>query len=166
MEDYEQLISLLHSKGIMVNASLVFGFDNDTPSVFRDTLEWLVRNKIETMTAHILTPYPGTVFYDELKSQGRITCNDVTKYNTSQVVFEPKQMTAKELYEGYIWMYRNFYSWKNIIRRRPVTKKIIMPYFLFALGYRKFGKVTSFIGRLGLMQLLGRLAKRISYGAQ
>ncbi|MBU1877605.1 MAG: radical SAM protein, partial [Chloroflexi bacterium] len=43
VDEYEELIRAIHARGIMVNASLVFGFDHDTPNVFQDTLAWLVR---------------------------------------------------------------------------------------------------------------------------
>ncbi|HBS85600.1 MAG: B12-binding domain-containing radical SAM protein [Bacteroidetes bacterium GWF2_38_335] len=165
-EDYTGLINLLHSKGIMVNASLVFGFDNDSPEVFKNTLKWLVKNKIETMTAHILTPYPGTKFYSQLESEDRIIDRDASKYNTSSVVFSPSKMSVTDLQKGYIDMYNNFYSWKNIIRRFPDNKKIVLPYLLFNLGYRKFGRVTSFIGKFGLMHTIGKVARRISYGIE
>ncbi len=164
VQEYESLISLLHSKGIMINASLVFGFDHDKPTIFKDTLDWLVRNKVETMTAHILTPYPGTILYKQLVSENRIIDTDPTKYNTSNVVFNPMQMTVDELNNGYLWIYKEFYSMKNIIKRAPQNKSIRRPYFLFNLGYRKYGVVTSFIGKLGLMSTIGRIARKISYG--
>lgn len=104
ISEYEALIKLLHSHGIMVNASLVFGFDHDTKEVFQKTLSWLVKNKIETMTAHILTPYPGTVLHKQLVNEDRIIDHDPTKYNTSNVVFQPKLMTPTELKEGYLWV--------------------------------------------------------------
>ena len=44
----------------MINASFVFGLDGDTKETFDATLKWIVDNKIETVTSHILTPYPGT----------------------------------------------------------------------------------------------------------
>jgi len=163
INEYEELIQLLHSKKIMVNASLVFGFDFDTNTVFRDTLNWLVKNKIETMTAHILTPYPGTKLFETLEEQGRISNYDFSKYNTSNVVFKPAGMTAKELREGYLWIYREFYSFKNILKRKPKNKAIVMPYFLFNFCYRKFGKVTSLLGKLGLMHWIGKLGRRLSY---
>ena len=78
----------------------VFGFDRDGPDVFSSTLKWLVEQKVETMTAHILTPYPGTRFYTRLEREHRIIDSDLRHYNTSRVVFQPKQMTPKELYEG------------------------------------------------------------------
>jgi len=114
--EYETLIQLLHKNNIMVNASLVFGFDDDDEDVFKKTLEWLIKNGVETMTGHILTPYPGTVLYKKIKSEKRIACNNLAKYNTSQVVFQPKNLTEKQLYEGYIKMYKDFYSMKNIIK--------------------------------------------------
>jgi radical SAM superfamily enzyme YgiQ (UPF0313 family) len=144
VKDYEELIAFLHENGIMVNASLVFGFDYDEPAVFEHTLNWLIKNKIETMTAHILTPYPGTVLYKQLFSENRIIDFKPNKYNTSNVVFKPQRMTAEELKNGYLWIYREFYSLKNIIKRRPVNKALRMPYFLFNFGYRKYGRITSF----------------------
>jgi len=54
-----------------------------------------------------------------MKEQGRITDDELSKYNTSHVVYNPKGMTAEELYEGYLWIYRNFYSLQNIWRRMP-----------------------------------------------
>ncbi len=122
VDEYETLIELLHSKGIMVNASLVFGFDYDKTVVFEKTLDWLVRNKVETMTAHILTPYPGTALYKQLLDENRIVNFNLSQYNTSNVVFQPKQMTVDELYNGYLWIYKEFYSLKNIVKRTPQNK--------------------------------------------
>ena len=41
-EEFERLISELHKRGIMVNASFVFGLDGDTPETFKNTLDWIV----------------------------------------------------------------------------------------------------------------------------
>lgn len=166
VETYDQLIQALHDRGIMVNASLVFGFDHDGPDVFPDTLAWLVANKVETMTAHILTPYPGTVLYQRLLREGRIVDFDWTHYNTAHVVFRPQRMTREQLYSGYLWIYQEFYSFRNIIRRIPDSPAQRMPYLLFNLGYRKFGKVTSRVAQWGMMHALGRLARRLAYGIE
>ncbi|MDR1918069.1 MAG: B12-binding domain-containing radical SAM protein [Tannerellaceae bacterium] len=164
ISEYEQLIELLHSHGIMVNASLVFGLDEDGPETFDQTLEWLVRNRVETMTGHILTPYPGTVLYKKLQQEGRIICHDLRKYNTSHVVFLPKKLTPEQLRAGYLNMYKKFYSLRNIIRRRPLNKRIIASYFLFNFGYRKYGKWVSLVGRAGVMGAIGKLARLLSFG--
>ncbi len=163
IHEYEELIQLLHSKNIMVNASLDLGFDHDEPNVFKNTLKWLVANKVETMTAHILTPYPGTKLFEKLESEKRITNYDLAKYNTANVVIEPKLMTADELQKGYLWIYDEFYSFKNIFKRKPHNRKMLIPFFLFNFGYRKFGKFVSIFGKLGFMHSIGKLGRKLSY---
>jgi len=148
----------------MVNASMVFGFDHDLATVFEDTLAWLVNNKVETVTVHILTPYPGTKLYQRLRREGRIVDDDWRHYNTAHVVYTPKNMSREELYNGYIWVYDQFYSFENIWKRMPQDRDQRLAYLLFNLGYRKFGQTTSKIARLGFMNSLGKLARRIAYG--
>lgn len=162
--DYEKLISEIHARKIMVNASLVLGLDYDEPDTFQNTLNWLVKNKVETMTAHILTPYPGTLLYKRFMEENRIIDFKLSNYNTSRVVFKPKNMTPEELYKGYLWIYKEFYSIKNIIKRIPENRKQRIPYFLFCFVYRKFGNITSKVAKLGLLSYLGKLARRLSYG--
>jgi len=166
VKEYENLIAFLHENGIMVNASMVFGFDHDEVSVFEDTLNWLVKNKVETMTAHILTPYPGTGLYKQLLQEGRIIDFNTKRYNTSNVVFQPKNMTKEELTSGYLWIYKEFYSLKNILKRKPINKSLQTPYFLFNFGYRKYGRITSILGKLGFMSRMGQIARKISYGIE
>ena len=160
---YEELVEAIHSRGIMINASMVFGLDGDDNDTFRRTLDWLVRMRIETLTSHILTPYPGTELYRNMEATGRITDRNLDKYNTANVVFRPIGMTEKELAEGYHWMYRQFYSFKNIIRRFPRNKIQRKPYLLFNLFYRKFGRCTSIVARFIPMEKLGKFATNISY---
>ncbi len=162
-ERYGQLIHEIHRRGIMINASMVFGLDGDGPDVFRRTLDWLVDSKIETLTSHILTPYPGTALHRRMQAEGRIIDHDLANYNTAHVVFAPRGMTARELYDGYLWMYRRFYSLRNILRRLPEHKAQRKSFLLFNFLYRKYGRVTSALARLIPMRWIGLWATRISY---
>jgi len=163
VEDYNETIAKIHRRGMMVNASVVFGFDADGPEVFSLTVAWLVQQKVETMTAHILTPYPGTVFYERLLREGRILDHDFRHYNTARAVFRPQNLTPEELEAGFIGAYREFYSLSNIWARLPEPGPRRLPYLLFNLGYRKFGPALSALGKLGLMGQLGRLGRALSY---
>ena len=163
IDEYERTVEKIHSRGMMVNASVVFGFDKDGPEVFDHTTQWLIDRKIETMTAHILTPYPGTALYSRLLSENRIFDHDLTHYNTSRAVFRPAGMTTTELEAGYLRTYQHFYSWRNILRRMPVDAKRTAPYLLFNVFYRKFGHVFSSLGAFGLMRSLGNFGARLSY---
>lgn len=160
---YELLIDEIHKRGIMINASFVFGLDEDDITTFQTTLDWIVKNRIETVTSHILTPYPGTKVYDEFLRDGRITDFDFSKYNTANVVFNPQNMTQEELYNGYIWIYKQIYSTRNIIKRMPKSHKQRMAYLLFNFLYRKFGKATEKLCELITYERVGKIAEKISY---
>jgi radical SAM superfamily enzyme YgiQ (UPF0313 family) len=163
IEEYQRTVRRIHASGMMVNASLVFGFDADGPDVFQNTLDWLVRNRIATMTAHILTPYPGTRLYQRLLAEGRILDTDRTRYNTAACVFRPKAMRPDELEAGHGWIYEQFYSWPNILRRWPAASSQVAAYLQFNLLYRKYGRLTCRVGRLAGMRNLARLAKALAY---
>ena len=158
--EYEAAIEAIHKRGIMINGSFVFGLDGDTPETFKATVEWIVRNKIETVTSHILTPYPGTALYDRMRAAGRITSRNLSLYNTANVVFQPQGMTKAELYSGYLNVYRQVYSLKNIFRRMPDAKDQRAGYLLFNLIYRKYGKFTDFLCKCVTYERMGRIAAK------
>lgn len=158
---YEYLVEEIHRRGIMINASFVFGLDDDDPSTFRRTAEWIMRQKIETVTSHILTPYPGTAQHRRMEENGLITDYDQRHYTTSEVVFAPSRMTAEELKEGYLWIYRELYSWKGIFRRMPKHQKA--GYLLFNILYRKYGRATSRLCRLAGFNSIGRICESLSF---
>ena len=162
IEIYEKAVKMAHDRGIMINASFVFGLDGDTPETFRTTLDWIVKNKIETVTSHILTPYPGTELYSRLKKEGRIISDDLSKYNTAHVVFRPAQMTEQELYDGYIWIYKQIYSLKNILKRIPKDKSQRTAYLLFNLLYRKYGRFTDLVCKMITYKNVGIIAEKLS----
>jgi radical SAM superfamily enzyme YgiQ (UPF0313 family) len=114
--DYAAAIRRVHDLGVMVNASFVFGLDEDDPGVFTRTVEWALRQGLETATFHILTPYPGTALHARMVSEGRIISENWEHYDTRHAVFRPARMTAAQLEEGYGSAYRQFYSWGSIFR--------------------------------------------------
>ena len=118
VEEYARAIERVHSHGIAVQAGIVFGFDNDTESVFSDTLGFLEAVGVQNATFNILTPYPGTPLFQRLEAEGRILTRDWSKYNGREdVVFQPRQMSRETLLEGYRRANRQFYSGRSIARR-------------------------------------------------
>ncbi len=163
VEEYEKLINEIHNRGLMLNASMVFGLDGDRVSVFEESIDWLIKMKVETLTSHILTPYPGTVLYEKMWKENRLKDFNLSNYNTANVVFEPELMTAKELKSGYLGVYKEFYSFKNIYKRMPINKKQKVSYLLFNIFYRRYGYIVSKISKILPMRTLGNLAEKIAY---
>jgi radical SAM superfamily enzyme YgiQ (UPF0313 family) len=160
---YEKLVDEIHKRGIMINASFVFGLDEDDITVFKNTLEWIVENKIETVTSHILTPYPGTKLYSLLIEENRIVDFNLSNYNTAHVVYKPKNMTAEELYNGYLWIYKEVYTFRNIMKRLPKSKKQCIPFLAFNFFYRKFGKLTELLCNVVSFKHIGRFFRWLAY---
>lgn len=115
--EFEWAIGRLHQHGIGVVPGIVFGYDGDTPAIFDQTLEFLLRTNVDALQATILTPFPGTPLHQEMEQQGRITDRDWAHYDFGHVVFEPKQMSAATLKAGHDRVLTEFYSWKNSARR-------------------------------------------------
>ncbi len=146
-KDYIKAVNRLHSLGVMINGSFVFGLDEDDHDVFKRTVEWGVKNSITTSTYHILTPYPGTNLFKSMESQGRILTRNWDLYDTRNVVYQTTRLTADQLKEGYDWAYREFYSWQNIVKAsmNHETVKHKLKHFFYAGGWKKFEPVWNFL---------------------
>lgn len=161
VEKFDRLVYEIHNRGIMINASFVFGLDDDDESTFERTLQWIVDHKIETVTSHILTPYPGTEQHRRMTDTGRITTTDQRLYTTSNVVFRPNKMSADVLRQGYLNIYKSIYSWKNIFRRMPRHQRI--GYLLFNILYRKYGYITARVCRTIGFNRIGKICEKLSF---
>ena len=141
--DYGSAIGRLHDLGVMVNASFVFGMDDDDPTVFDRTVERAVEHGVETATFHILTPYPGTGTFQRLEAQGRLLHRDWDRYDTRHAVFRPARMTPEQLEDGYWRAYRDFYSWRNIVRGASSKDTWLgrSRHVAYAAGWKKFERV-------------------------
>jgi radical SAM superfamily enzyme YgiQ (UPF0313 family) len=138
-EEYLQIIERIHSHGIAVQAGIVFGFDHDTPEVFKDTIDFLEEAGVQNATFNILTPFPGTPLFQRMEAEGRILTRDWRKYNSrDDVVYQPKRMSVAELLAGFRYANERFYSLPSAVKRlsrSPVQLWWTLPLNL-AYGYQ------------------------------
>jgi radical SAM superfamily enzyme YgiQ (UPF0313 family) len=148
--DYTAAIRRLHDLGVMVNASFVFGMDDDDESVFERTVEWAIQQGIETATFHILTPYPGTILHTRMQSEGRIISRNWDIYDTRHAVFQPRRMSTTALEAGYWRAYRDFYRWDSIIQSARKKENIVemLRHLAYAGGWKKFEPLWDFVIRI------------------
>jgi radical SAM superfamily enzyme YgiQ (UPF0313 family) len=138
--DYKAVADRLHSLGIMINGSFVFGMDDDGEDVFRRTVDWAVEHGITTATFHIQTPYPGTQLHARMVREGRMLTSDWTHYDTRHVVYKPARLKPEALKAGYDWAYSEFYRWSSIAHAslQHGTLKHQVKHFFYAAGWKKF----------------------------
>ena len=147
--DYDRVVQRLHDLGIMINGSFVFGLDGDDAGVFRRTVDWAIERGVTTATFHIATPYPGTEFYREMQSTGRLLTDNWDRFDTRHVTFEPRRMSREELKQGYDGAYRDFYTWSAIARASLFhgSLKHQLKHFFYTSGWKKFEPLWDFVIR-------------------
>jgi radical SAM superfamily enzyme YgiQ (UPF0313 family) len=164
-KDYRNAVSRLHSLGVMINGSFVFGLDEDDHDVFRKTVDWGVENSLTTSTYHILTPYPGTALFSDMEKEKRITTYNWDLYDTRHTVFKTKNLSAEALEEGYHWAYGEFYSWRNIFSASIGHESIKhqLKHFFYTAGWKKFEPLWNLVIKTeGLNKMLPLLESLLS----
>ena len=119
-ETFAALVEKVHSYGIMVFGLFMFGFDGDDPSVFQETARFNIDADYDACAYSVLTPYPGTLTWYEMKKADRIVSYDWEKYDQANVVYRPARMTGDELRLGQTAAYETFYAPSSMARRFPV----------------------------------------------
>lgn len=114
---YEEMQRKLRDHGICSMFGMVFGFDQDDPTIFDQTFRFLDRIRADTVRYGILTPFPGTALFRRLEREGRILDRDWERYDSSHVVFQPKRMSPEALQHGYYRAMNHTYALPSILRR-------------------------------------------------
>jgi len=117
IEEYVTAVHNIHSHHMAVIGEFIFGFDNDTHEVFEKTFKEITDLQIDVADFSILTPFPGTVLFEKLDSQGKILTKDWKLYNMGHAVFTPNHMTPEELEDGVREIYAKFYGPMCTIQR-------------------------------------------------
>jgi radical SAM superfamily enzyme YgiQ (UPF0313 family) len=160
LEKTEKAIEKLQRNGIYINASMVVGFDDDPESIFEDTLDFLIRNNIGSVSFNILTPYPGTQVYNRLEKEGRLLTKDWRCYNHCTVTYKTKNITPEELTRKYKEMVKRFYSYSSILKRLP--RNFRHPFLYLAINIAKHRKSRSLSN--SSIDSIGKLTEGVSSG--
>jgi radical SAM superfamily enzyme YgiQ (UPF0313 family) len=160
---YKAVTDRLHSLGIMINGSFVFGMDDDGDDVFARTVDWAIAHGITTATFHIQTPYPGTRLFARMEQEGRIATRDWNLYDTRHVVYRPARLKPEVLEKGYEWAYREFYRWSAIGRASLShgTLKHQAKHFFYAAGWKKFEPLWDLVIRVRQLRCMTPLLEAV-----
>ncbi|MGA2801705.1 MAG: radical SAM protein [Verrucomicrobiota bacterium] len=128
IENYQEVVRRFHDHGILVQGFFIFGFDNEDQRIFKTAETYIKQMGIEDALLYILTPYPGTPIYDQLKREGRLLSHEREKYGWANAVFMPAKMTARELEQGVQETYENLFTFFK--RRAPKQILKWLPFFI------------------------------------
>ena len=139
----EEAIRTIRSTGIGVVGLFVMGFDEDTPATFQAMWDFIRTSELDSISATMLTPFPGTPFRQLLEEEGRLLDMPWSTYDTAHVTFQPKNFTVEELRSAYDWLCRKTYSPMQIARRGV---RSLWRYPLNQAGKKLFGSFSTDYG--------------------
>jgi radical SAM superfamily enzyme YgiQ (UPF0313 family) len=124
---YEAALTNLRRYGVRLYSTFVFGYDEDTPQTFADTLAFAQQHRFYMAAFNHLTPFPGTPLYDRLATTGSLRYDawwTDPRYRYNTVPFRPARMEPEEIQQLCLETRARFYSVKSIAQRflEPVNR--------------------------------------------
>jgi radical SAM superfamily enzyme YgiQ (UPF0313 family) len=117
IERYREIFMDLKQRGILTFSGVMVALDEDVPQYYRELPQRIEEVDPSAIFLSISIPIPGTAFHGQVDDEGRIFDRDLAHYEGDHLVFEPRHVTAEEVFEIRKRLMRSFYSWRNIARR-------------------------------------------------
>lgn len=140
--------------GLQVQGGFIVGFDSDNPTIFKRMIEFIQDSGIVTAMVGLLNAPKGTLLYQRLMEEGRISSSFNGNNTDLSINFIPK-MNLNVLMNGYNQIINTIYSPKQYYERvmnflkeyRPV--KLGMEHFSFnhLSALIKANYLLGFIGK-------------------
>ena len=118
-DSYLTAIQRIQSHGISVNGCFVLGLDGTGVESFREVVDFVRESGLHEVQVTVLTPFPGTPFYERLRAEGRLLEEEAWDLCTLfDVNFRPNGMTVQELEENFVGLVKTLYGESEVRERR------------------------------------------------
>jgi anaerobic magnesium-protoporphyrin IX monomethyl ester cyclase len=108
-EENEKAMKILKKHGFMVMATLIIGLWEETAQDRKDLMNFL-KPYVDHLGLNVVTPYPGTEYYDEMKRLGRIKTDDYSRYDQIQAIMPTREEPdLSKITEEHISLMRKYY---------------------------------------------------------
>jgi bacteriochlorophyllide d C-12(1)-methyltransferase len=115
LKNYSSVVGNLHNNGVAIQGYFMFGFDDDDENSFQATYDFIMQNRIEFPVFSLVTPFPGTPYFEEMKP--RMRHFEWDKYDTYHYMFEPRKISGEKLLENFVKLQKEVYKGRAIMRR-------------------------------------------------
>ena len=124
LQDYAKAIECIQSYGIGVWGTFIVGLDGDDKGIFSKVVDFTLSNHLYGAMISVPTPFPGSQLYRQLEKENRILTKHWGSYTLWNVVVKPRNMTVKELEEGFADILRKIYASEAVRDRMEYFKEI------------------------------------------
>ena len=112
-EHIRERIKMLKDYGIGIEGTILLGLDTHTEYDIKKLIDFLLEIDLDMAEFTVLTPFPQTKPFDEMKKSNRLLSTDWNDYTADKVVFKPKKLTPDKLQELYEYAWDIFYEEKS-----------------------------------------------------
>lgn len=122
----DEMVAHCHKLGITVAAFYLIGLEDDTKESIFKTIKYA--KKLNTLVAQfaIVTPYPGTSFFEKLEKEMVIFNRNWEDYDEYTPIFKHKNLKTEELLKLKEWAFASYYF-------RPVYLLKHLPKYFFGI---------------------------------
>jgi radical SAM superfamily enzyme YgiQ (UPF0313 family) len=117
VEEITEAIKVFRKNRIGIHGMFVYGFDEDDWKTVKRTVRFAKKTRLNSTQFMILTPLPGSAFFDKVRRENRIQFRDWALYDAHHVVFRPARLSLFDLQRAQIFSHKKFYSLKETIKR-------------------------------------------------
>ena len=103
-------IKRYHDYGIAVEGTILLGLDDHTADNIKRLVDFLLEIELDLAEFTVLTPFPHTPAYEDLRRENRILSFDWNDYSADKVVYRPKHMPPEKLQELLQYAWDTFYA--------------------------------------------------------
>jgi radical SAM superfamily enzyme YgiQ (UPF0313 family) len=107
--DLVENVKRLQRAGLQVQGGFIVGFDNDSPSIFQQQIDFIQKSGIVTAMVGLLQAPPGTRLYERMQKEGRLV-NESSGDNVDGSTNIIPKMGLDPLREGYRKILGQIYS--------------------------------------------------------
>ncbi len=119
--DIKASVRRIQRRGISVVGSFIIGLDVDKKNIGGEIAAAARRYGLDALNVMFLTPLPGTMLWDKLQAENRITASDFPSdwkyYTLTFPVAQYMHLTWSDMLREKEDCYRSFYSYPHILKR-------------------------------------------------
>jgi radical SAM superfamily enzyme YgiQ (UPF0313 family) len=140
--DLIESVKRLQRAGLQVQGGFIVGFDNDTPSIFQQQIDFIQKSGIVTAMVGLLQAPPGTRLYERLKQENRLV-NEMSGDNVDGSTNIIPQMGLDTLRDGYRKILNHIYApqfyYERVVTflreyQPPAIRVHLEPQYILAFG--------------------------------
>ena len=141
LEQFFRNFQIVEEVGIAAHMFVLVGLLGETWDSIHKTIDTVRRMKPLTLQAAVVTPYPGTGLYDQVKRKGLLTTEDLSQYSGFIPVSRTEKLSADDLLKArqmIVRAHRKAVFWKKQRRLATLTIRYARDGSLWSRLKRKY----------------------------